>query len=193
MRNSRTFSNTFLGRRSRLTNVFEDGKAAPTSLTFSLESSLAADTLRVFYALTVPEYLETWLCVPGHHPECRNVMHRIDDEFQIEHACNSGAAIRIVGAYGSMLKRKLSFSWRPTGGPETTESLVDIRLYGDFERSILRLRHFGLQSGQDFNWHAALWSGSIARLGKLFEKPTTGTAPRERQVSRRRSEVYCEV
>ena len=174
-----------------MTKRFTGCESASASLTFSMEFSLAADTLRVFNALTVPEYLETWLCVPGHHPECRNVMHRAGDKFQIEHSCDSGTAIRIAGAYASLLKRKLSFSWQPTGGPEANESLVDIRLYGDFERSILRLRHFGLQPGHDFNWHAALWSESIARLGRLFER-ATGAAPRERPGSRRRSEVYCE-
>jgi uncharacterized protein YndB with AHSA1/START domain len=193
MKTSYTFSNSSYDRPGRFAVRSNGGDPASTSLTFSLESSLAADTLRVFHALTVPEYLETWLCVPGHHPECRNLMHRAGHEFQIEHSCNSGASIRIAGAYGSLLKRKLRFTWQASGIPGANDSLVDIRLHGDFERSILRLRHFGLRPGHDFNWHAALWSESIARLGKLFDSAVTGTATRERKAGGRQSEVFCEA
>src|SRR5260221_13791653 len=47
--------------------------AEPTSWTVNLECKVGADTRRIFDALTVPEYIETWICVPGHHPECSNV------------------------------------------------------------------------------------------------------------------------
>jgi uncharacterized protein YndB with AHSA1/START domain len=154
----------------------QDIAGGPTvpSRTITMECSLAADTRRIFYALTFPEYIEAWICVPGSHPECRNVIRRFAHGFQIEHLCNSGPSTGIEGKYFSFVKRKLSFSWRPAGSPATRDSLVDIRLYGDFENSILRLRHFGLDSEEDFNWHSALWSASLARLRKLFEKPRVG-------------------
>jgi len=158
----------------------------------NLECRVGADTRRIFDALTVPEYIETWICVPGHHPECRNVTSRIAHGFQIEHHCSSGPSTMIVGTYCSFLKRKLSFSWRPAHGPEGQDSFVDIRLHGDFERSILRLRHFGLESEQDFNWHSALWSASIARLCRLFDRPLPSKEARRKRTSKRRQEVYCE-
>jgi uncharacterized protein YndB with AHSA1/START domain len=163
------------------------------SWTVNLECSVAADTRRIFYALTVPEYIEAWICVPGYHPECRNVTSRNTHGFQIEHHCSTGTATKIRGTYCSFLKRKLSFSWQPAEGSSAGESFVDIRLHGDFERSILRLRHFGLDSEEDFNWHSTFWSSSIARLCKLFDRPTTGAPKHGQRVNRRRSELYCEL
>ncbi len=152
------------------------------SWTVNLECKVAADTRRVFDALTVPEYIETWICVPGHPPDCSNMTSRVANGFQIDHRCSSGSSMTIVGTYCSFLKRKLSFSWRSGAGPESLDSFVDIRLQGDFERSILRLRHFGLESEAEYNWHSALWTASIARLCKLFEKSTLGNG-RRRQLS----------
>jgi hypothetical protein len=163
------------------------------SWTVNLECSVAADTRRIFYALTVPEYIEAWICVPGYHPECRNVTSRNAHGFQIEHHCSSGATTKICGTYCSFLKRKLSFSWRPALGSAVADSFVDIRLHGDFERSILRLRHFGLDSEDDFRWHSAFWSSSIARLCRLFDRPIAGADQRRTRARRRRSELYCEL
>lgn len=153
--------------------------------TIHLQCSVAADTQRIFYALTVPEYIETWICVPGCDPECRNVTCRVAQGFEIQHHCESGAMTKISGTYFSYLKRKLSFSWRPAGMKETRDSLVDIRLYGDFEKSILRLRHFGLESEEEFNWHLSLWSASVARLSKLFgdSTPISKRRPQNRAIS----------
>ncbi len=160
--------------------------------TVNMECSVAADTRRIFHALTVPEYMEAWISVPGYHPDCRNVSCHVADGFQIEHLCTSGAATRITGTYISFLKRKLSFSWRPAGVSDARETFVDIRLCGDFEKSILRLRHCGLDSEEEFNWHQALWSASIARLCRLFDRPAMDNDRRSSRASRRRSELFCE-
>jgi len=193
MKNSIPFSNV-LGQQPRRIGKHDraDGTDSP-SWTVNLECSVAADTRRIFDALTVPEYIETWICVPGHHPECCNVTSRNAHGFQIEHHCSSGTTTKISGTYCSFLKRKLSFSWNPAPGSSAGDSFVDIRLHGDFERSILRLRHFGLDSEDDFNWHSAFWSSSIARLCRLFERPVAGTDRHGRRANTPRSELYCEV
>ena len=156
----------------------------PPTRTVNLEFRLAADTRKIFDALTVPEYIEAWICIPGHHPECSNMTSRSAHGFQIEHHCRSGASTKITGNYRSFMRRKLSFSWRPAHGPETPDSFVEIRLHGDFERSVLRLRHFGLESEDDFNWHSALWSTSIAKLCRLFESPSLSSEPRRQRAGR---------
>ena len=140
------------------------------SWTVNVECSVAADIQRIFYALTVPEYIETWFCVPGCSADCRNVTCHVAQGFQIDHHCNPGAT-RITGTYHSFLTRKLSFSWKLPCMSSSQESRVDIRLYGDFQKSVLKLRHFGLASEEEFKWHLALWSASVDRLCKLFEKP----------------------
>jgi len=186
------FKGSIHQRQAGLALNTADCAAEPPSWTVTLECRVAADTRRVFDALTVPEYIETWICVPGHHPACSNVTSRVADGFQIAHHCSTGPSTKIIGTYCSFLRRKLSFSWRPADGSECLDSFVDIRLYGDFERSILRLRHFGLGSEDEFDWHSALWSASLARLCGLFDRPTLSNESRRQRSGKRRQEVYCE-
>lgn len=167
------------------------GSYETPSWTINLQCSVAADTRRIFYALTVPEYIEAWICIPGCHPECRNVACRVARGFEIEHCCGSGAMTRVSGTYFSFEKRKLSFSWRPAWVADTQDSLVDIRLYGDFEKSILRLRHFGLKSEKDFNWHLSLWSASVARLGGLFGGSALTSDQRKPRMNWEQSDLLC--
>lgn len=167
------------------------GTPAASRWTVSVECSVAADTRRIFDVLTVPEYMEAWICVPGHHPNCHNVTSHVDNGFQIDHLCNSGAVTRITGTYLTFLKRKLSFSWRPAGEPSANDSFVDIRLYGDFERSILRLRHSGFDTKEEFDWHTELWTASMNRLCRLFDKPTVRTDQQRSRAGSRRSELTC--
>jgi uncharacterized protein YndB with AHSA1/START domain len=169
------------------------GLLATSPWNINLECRLAADMGRIFNALTIPEYIEAWICLPGCPTECWNSTRRIADGFQIEHQCHSGAVTTVNCAYVSLLKRKLSFLWRPTGALEMTESLVDIRLRGDFECSILRLRHSGFASEEEFEWHSDLWAGSLTKLSKMFSGSVKGADIRELRVRRQQSGELCEV
>jgi uncharacterized protein YndB with AHSA1/START domain len=168
------------------------GAGAPPGLTVNLECGLAADTRRIFRALTVPEYMEAWICVPCDHQECHNVASCIANGFLLEHFCSSESTTTIAGTYFSFLTRKLRFSWRVRGALRTRDTLVDIRLYGDFDKSVLRLRHFGFESEEDSNWHKELWSASIARLSKLFNGPPRHGERQGKRVHRQSNEIGCE-
>lgn len=158
-----------------------------------MECSLAADTRRIFNALTLPEFIEAWICVPGIHHGCQNVTCRVAHGFQIEHRCNFGPTTRITGTYFSFLKRKLSFSWKAAGMPGPEDSFVDIRLQGDFERSILRLRHRGFASEEEFKWHNALWAASITKLARLFDGSINSVDHHQPRIRTRRAVVLCEL
>ncbi len=152
----------------------------------NIEVNLAADTRRIFEALTVPEYMEAWLSVPGYHSDCHATVSRRVDGFAWEHFCNAGSVIRIAGSYSACLRRKLIFSWKISGGLSTPESRVDIRLYGYFERSILRLRHLGLQSDQELSWHTGMWTASLTRLNRILGGAACGPRPHGLRGYRRR-------
>jgi uncharacterized protein YndB with AHSA1/START domain len=184
MKNLSPISNILRPQTREVINQDSVSVSDAPSWTVDLKCSVPADTQRIFSALTVPEYIEAWICVPGYHLECRNLTSSNANGFQIEHYCRSGKATKISGTYRSFLKRKLSFSWRPTRGSVARESFVDIRLQGAFERSILRLRHFGLDSEDDFNWHSAFWSSSIARLCKLFDRPAADLDERRQRAGK---------
>lgn len=133
-----------------------------------IEIRLAADTRRIFEALTIPEYMELWMSMPGSHPVCSSRASRIDDGFIIDHFCDSKPPIRIAGTYVVCLRRKLAFTWSVSGPCIRPASYADIRLSGDFGKSILRLRHSGFASLDDYSWHAAFWRSSLSRLSRLL-------------------------
>ena len=142
---------------------------ARSNWSVNIECRLAADTRRIFNALTVPEYMETWICLPDAPPDCRVQVSGSANGFQIEDPRASGTATRITGSYLSFLTRKLSFSWSFGSTASNMLSTVDIRLCGDFDKSVLRLRHRGFDLEHDVKWHAALWFASVTRLARLFD------------------------
>jgi len=157
--------------RKAASSKFADWRA------ISMEVSVAGTTRRVFEALTTPEYLEAWFSIPGCHSGCRaTASHRVDG-FLLQHYCGAGSVTTVSGSYSVFLRRKLIFSWQMSGVVNTTESVVDIRLCGDFERSTLRLRHNGLRSDEEFSWHTDLWTASLARLNRLLGGDTNGPRP----------------
>ena len=166
--------------RERLAEHRTDG-----FLSLNLEVSIRADARRLFHALTDPEYLEAWVCLPGHRPECSTVATRKDRDFWIEHFCDARGSISISGTYRVCRRRDVTFSWRVDGDVRVLETEVNIRLQGDFERTSLTLRHSGFISTFDLAWHRALWDLSLGRLVSLCGTQTQLQSFAERPQERR--------
>jgi uncharacterized protein YndB with AHSA1/START domain len=172
---------------TRLTPSFPEGNHAarrgvskqPMSdrWTVLLEFSIRADARRLFHALTVPEYIETWLSFPGHHGNCANLARTAEHDYAIEHRCEGKASVTIAGTYSVRQRHNLMFSWRVDGDPSVPESSVDIRLRGNFESTTLMLRHKGFESAMQCAWHRALWTASIERLVRLYDSTAFGSEP----------------
>jgi uncharacterized protein YndB with AHSA1/START domain len=135
--------------------------------------TVSADRRRIFDALTVPEYVETWLSLPGEHSECQTVASRTDDGYRLEHYDAGGNLdFSIAGTYRVCRRGKLLFTWRkhPAASEprRSDESLVMIRLNGAFAESTLLLTHTGLFSASDYDWTRALWTLSLTKLQTIF-------------------------
>jgi uncharacterized protein YndB with AHSA1/START domain len=139
----------------------------------SMEVSIRADARRLFYALTDPEYLEVWICIPGHQSGCSTAAVRNDRDYAIEHLCHGRRSVSITGNYRVCQRRNVEFTWRVEGDVCVPETQVDVRLRGDFDRTILTLRHSGFACSFDFSWHRSLWDLSIARLVALYGTPAS--------------------
>src|SRR5258708_35397441 len=96
--------------------------------------SVNADRQRVFHALTVPEYVETWFSAPGALIG-RTVVCRRDDFFSISYSCAESRQSTILCSYKVCRRSKLVFTWRHDSAFEGTSSLVKIRLEGEFGRT----------------------------------------------------------
>lgn len=142
-------------------------RSPESALSFTV--SLNAERRRVFHVLTISEYMETWLAVPGRHPESPIHVVSNTDGFHIRYFDEMEIPATLVGAYQTFRTAKTNFLWRRAVDADPEPSIVKIRLNGDFERTTLCLTHTGLKSVEDLQWHTQLWEQSLDKLSSLFE------------------------
>lgn len=135
--------------------------------TLHFRQSIPAERRRVFCALTLPEYMELWLAIPGIAPGC--ALAAADGQsfsFYCFDAESSPFAIRC--AYRICNDNELLFDWKHDLIFSQHDCLVRIRLMGEFERTNLELTHLGLHKSV-LKWHRELWENSLTRLSSLFQ------------------------
>ena len=140
---------------------------AAAQWTIAMSINVDADALRIFHALTVPEYLEAWIAMPGAEDSVV-VASSAENGYRLEQFAAGSVAVSITGSYLFCHHRKMRLCWRKTYKSERSDSLVDLRLRGNFGSSILELRHTGIASAGECRWHQALWCGSFQKLASLL-------------------------
>ena len=140
------------------------GLGSRALLSISAERSVRADRQRILRALTLPEYMETWFCVPGVRPG-RTSVSLLEDSFLISCFCTERSTFHILCNYKVCRRGKLIFTWSRGNG--IASGLVTIRLLGDFGRTTVQVTHSGLHHSEA-NWHQELWENSLEKLSSLF-------------------------
>ena len=140
------------------------GRIATGGCHVAVSTIVNADRARIFQALTVAEYMEAWLCFPGSAETSASVS-RDGSGYRIE---RRGSEACICGAWLTMRRGRLLFTWQCGGRETSPESLVLIRLYGEFARTRVCLHHVGLDSAKERAWHLELWTASLNKLSALF-------------------------
>ena len=135
------------------------------SFSITAMRSVNADR-RVFHALTVPEYIETWFSAPGARIG-RTVACRRGNFFSLSYSCGESGQSRIVCSYKVCRRSKLLFMWRLDNAFVGSSSLVKVRLEVEFGRTAVQVIHYGLGCS-DRQWHQVLWDSSLEKMGKLF-------------------------
>lgn len=131
---------------------------------FSIDFGIDAEPLSVFYALTTPEYLETWLRPAG----CRIVsVAQKPSRYSIQFLCDDLPPLTVGAFWGLCRPDQMVLNWFLSGNTST----VYIRLQPCAGRTILHLRHRGFASAQDSLWHGDLWTSSLERLASILEHP----------------------
>lgn len=165
-----TFSIAPEGRK--LVRYFRDANAASASeLRLALRQTVGSAATRVFEALTRPEYLETWITLPGDDESSYLVAWRQEDGFRFDHYRRGTRDVIIEGSWRICRRRKMLFTWRVSGDHGPAESLVYISLHGDFTNTILELHHRGLATASAWSWQGEMWRQSLERLARLFPRP----------------------
>ncbi len=133
----------------------------------SLTAKMNADRQRIFQALTLPEYMEAWITLPGASRQALRVS-TAEKCFRIDISEGSGRNASIYGDYLSRRRSKLHFTWTNGLSSDSPPSTVMVRLNGDFERTELVLIHGDLKSHAEYEWHRAFWQESLHKLSSLF-------------------------
>jgi uncharacterized protein YndB with AHSA1/START domain len=137
-----------------------------------LNVTVSADKRRLFDALTLPEYREAWLVVPGSHSHCYTVVSETGGAFRLDHFAEGGLEFSIAGAYRVCRRSKMAFTWRKSNATSlhvsAPETLVTIRLQGAFSDTTVSLDHSGHFSPTEYRWHSEMWSLSLNKLRALF-------------------------
>jgi hypothetical protein len=141
---------------------------AAAQWTIAMSINVEADALRIFHALTVPEYLEAWIAMPGYAEESAVVASPAANGYRLDHYAAGSVAVSITGSYLFCHHRKMRLCWQKTHRSEWSDSLVDFRVRGNFGSSVLELRHTAITSADEYHWHRALWCGSFQKLASLL-------------------------
>lgn len=127
-----------------------------------------ADARRICQALTVPEYLEAWICTPDQPAASQIVASQEPNGYRLDLYVAGRVAISFSGSYMIRRRRKMRLFWRTIRRPMSSESLVDFRLRGNFGSSILELRQTALASFDEYLWHQRLWHRSLQTLASIL-------------------------
>lgn len=140
-------------------------------LQVEVSARIGADTRRVFYALTIAEYLEAWMCFPDCSEFDRVAVAQTARGFVIESHPSPliSAGTKIMGVHLIREPNEIVFTWakqrREDRLPETT---VCIHLERSHQSTALTLSHMGFIDWKDRTWHEEMWRASFEKLGRLL-------------------------
>jgi uncharacterized protein YndB with AHSA1/START domain len=138
------------------------------ALKIAMRFTVNTDAARIFQALTKGEYLETWVSLPGDDASSYLACWRDEEGFRLDHYRGGRRDLIIRGTYRICRRRKMLFTWAMSGDRVAPESLVYVRLHGNFTSTIVELHQRGISSMSDYSWQQEMWRNSIDRLVRLF-------------------------
>jgi hypothetical protein len=133
------------------------------SLSVRASAAFSVSPSRLFYALTIPEYLETWLTPPdadeiyctGNSPE---------EPLSIELHRNRRATTSIFAEYNRISAQDLSVRWYFRSRSHTHVSHLRIAIRTVRANALLRIHHSGFVDPSDWYWHQELWGLSLTKM-----------------------------
>jgi hypothetical protein len=146
--------------------VAERESIQPLSVRASAAFSVAPS--RLFYALTIPEYIETWLTPPD-TDEIRCIGNPAAGEpLSIELRYDRRTTASIFADYNSISTQDINIRWYVRSRRESYATQLRIAVRTMRADAILRLRHSGFTHPNDWHWHQELWSLSLAKMQVLI-------------------------
>jgi uncharacterized protein YndB with AHSA1/START domain len=131
--------------------------------------TIQAEWRRILNALAVPEYIDTWMTMPGvERLECRPEQDHSGD-FRIDFLIAGAPPKTIFGSCIRTRPDEISYLWEKVLSDSTARSLVKMRLRRGPRRCTLHLTHQGLWGQMECEWYSAMWQRSLDKLRALME------------------------
>jgi hypothetical protein len=136
----------------------------------ALSFKFNADSSRVFYALSIPEYIEAWLRAPD-IDELRFVFNQVaEDSFSIDLYRGRLLQASIDSSCWVVGSNQVRYIWKTTSPMGTAETLVDMKLLSGSGGCVLALKHSGFKDQSESARCSRMWHQSLERLGRIMEK-----------------------
>jgi hypothetical protein len=135
-----------------------------------LSFRIEADSSRVLYALSMPEYIEAWMQAPDAE-ELQFIFSPItQDTFRIDLYCAEVLQASIHSTCRVVSANQVRYLWNSTSRTGSTETLVDIQLRSGSGGCILGLKHNGFKSATELAWCSTMWNQSLERLCRIMRR-----------------------
>jgi hypothetical protein len=123
---------------------------------------------RLFYALTIPEYIETWLTPPDTDDVRCSGNPTGADALSIELRYDRRVTTSIFADYKSIAAQDLSVRWYVRSRTRSYASHLRIAIRTVRADALLRIRHSGFTNPNDWHWHQELWGMSLTKMQMLI-------------------------
>jgi hypothetical protein len=141
---------------------------APTEWDVGFWIEIAAERRKVFSALSIPEYIETWMELADESKD-NYWIHLGSDDLVCINVTGTAPTVRIYRLKIQPRRNSLSFLWEVIEPPFAHSSKVEILIGGGRHRCNLRLRHSGLCDSRERELYSTIWRRSLDKLQGLLE------------------------
>jgi hypothetical protein len=157
-------------RRGRVASTLEH-----VGLDVTVSAAIEAESRRVLYALTIPEYMEAWLEIPAAEklqcssdPKAPNCFHIDVYSADVRHASIEFFCLLLNSD-------RVMYLWKNLCIGSNAETMVGIRLKSSSGQCIVNLNHSGFRNIEESLWHSRMWRSSLNKLCSLMTA-VSGTA-----------------
>jgi uncharacterized protein YndB with AHSA1/START domain len=141
-----------------------------------LSYQIEADSGRVLYALSIPEYIEAWLRAPETDDLRFVFISEGRETFRIDLYRGEVPLSSIRSSCRIVSSNQVRYTWKTTSTIDTTETLVNIHLRCGPGGCILGLKHSGFRTSEESAWYDKMWHQSLENLCRIVSKNRTGAA-----------------
>jgi uncharacterized protein YndB with AHSA1/START domain len=133
-----------------------------------LSTRVDADIRRVFYALTLPEYIEAWLHAPS-ADELLTFSRLNQERFHIDVHRNGSYRASIHVSIRQLTRTHIRYAWIAISPSAIDRTSVDLQLSSALSESCIHLTHRNLCTPSQRTWHRETWHASLNKLRAIVQ------------------------